>query len=62
MNKEKKPNQDFFPKLTPKERQNLKKYLELVKRIYDRLDEKEKQKLFLKLEWEKRNHGKKSAS
>ena len=66
MNKEEKTIQDLFPDLSPKERkeakQNLQNYLKVVGRIYDNLDEKEKQKLLLKLEWEKRDLGKRSAS
>ncbi len=66
MDKEEKTIKDLFPDLSPKERkeakQNLQNYLKLVGRIYDSLDEKEKQKLLLKLEWEKRNSGKQSAS
>jgi hypothetical protein len=66
MNKEENTIQDLFSDLSPKERkeakQNLQNYLKIVGRIYDNLDEKEKQKLLLKLEWEKRNLGKNSAS
>lgn len=45
-----------------KEKQNLRKYLDLVKQIYDGLSEKEKLELGLKLQWEKRSKGNKSAS
>lgn len=48
--------------MNKKEKQNLIKYLDLVKRIYDGLSEEEKLKLGLKLEWEKRSKGKNSAS
>ena len=50
------------PDIRKEAEQNLMRYLNLVKGIYDRLDEKEKQKLLLKHEWEKRNRNKRSAS
>lgn len=57
---------DLYPELSPEERQeveqNVKAYLEVVKRIYDSLSEDERKKLLLRVQWEKRNKNKKSAS
>ena len=48
----------YLPKKERKEAQeNLSRYAELVWKIYSRLSEKEKQKLLLRIEWEKRNKG-----
>ena len=57
---------DLYPELSPEEQQeaeaNFKHYLEVVKRIYDSLSEDERKKLLLRVQWEKRNNNKRSAS
>jgi hypothetical protein len=57
---------DLYPELSPEEQEkaaeNLKAYLEVVKRIYVSLSEDERKKLLLRVQWEKRTKNKKSAS
>lgn len=48
--------------MNKEQKQNLIKYLDLVKQIYEGLSEEEKQKLALKLEWLKKDQDKKSVS
>lgn len=66
MDKEEKTIRDLYPELSKEElkeaKANLKEYLDVVKRIHDKLPEEEKLKLAIRLQWEKRFLGRKNVS
>ncbi len=58
--------QDLYPELSEAELkeagENLRRYLKIVNSIYNSLSEEDRLKIAVRLEWEKRFKGKKSAS
>ena len=57
---------DLYPELSEQElkeaQANIKKYLHLVKKIFDGLSEEERLQIAIRFDWEKRFQGKNSAS